>query len=81
MATMTTLHSEPTEAEKKVIREIRDAVERKVAQEGWTREQLAEKFGLLPWGVQVLFAKSWTLDRACRIAHILGIPVEVRVVE
>ncbi len=74
-----TLLDQPTEAEKLAIEEIRAAVDRKIAQEGWTREQLAEKLAILPWGVKVLFKRSWTLESACRVAHILGVPVEVRV--
>lgn len=74
-----TLLDQPTEAEIMAIKEIRSAVDRKIEEEGWTKEQLAEKLSILPWGVQVLFKRSWTLESACRVAHILGVPVEVRV--
>lgn len=43
-----------------------------------TDDDLAEKLGLLPVGIEVLKSKDWTADEALHIASCLGIELSIR---
>jgi hypothetical protein len=45
-----------------------------------TKEQLADKLGILPVGAEVLLAREdWSLDTAFRVAEAVGLEIKVSV--
>jgi hypothetical protein len=45
-----------------------------------TKEQLAQKLGLLPIGAEVLLARSdWSIETALKVAEAVGLEVEFKV--
>lgn len=47
---------------------------------GYSHQVLATQHGLLPVGVAVLLAKSWTISESLRIAEALDLPLSLTVI-
>lgn len=62
-----------SESELATARSIQAAVERKIKAGGLTDQQIAERLGMLPQGVQILRARVWSLEVAWRVAEALGL--------
>ena len=41
------------------------------------RAEIAERLGVVPSGIDNLFARKWSIETAMRIAELLGIELEV----
>ena len=65
----------PSATERDTARRIQETVEKRIATECLTPEDLASRLGMLPEGVQNLRARIWSPEVAWRVAEAIGIPV------
>jgi hypothetical protein len=65
--------------EARLVAQLRDAVKAEIARRCLTDDELAALLGLLPAGVGILSARTWTFQRTVRVAAALGLEVAMTV--
>lgn len=59
---------------------LRESIMREIDERGLTPETVAQETGMLPSGVDALFARrAWPLPTALRVAHGLGLEIRPEV--
>ena len=76
---MTTAISAPIDLEQQLALQIRRACEAEIARRDLQTDDLAKLLDLLPLGVDICFARSWELEKAIRIADVLGLTINIAI--
>jgi hypothetical protein len=71
--------TEATKTELDLVSAIRQAFRQQIEAQRLSKEDLANRLGLLPAGVSALSARVWSTDLAIRIADQMGIPLRFSV--
>lgn len=66
-----------SDAERETANAVRTALWERL-RAGGSREELAERLGLVPVGLDALLNRYWTLEEAFRVALALGIEFDVK---
>ncbi len=64
---------EKAEQEVRMILMLQNAIKNKQTRQGWSLETMGEKLGIPAAGVKVLMCQAWSLEKAVRVAAVLGI--------
>jgi hypothetical protein len=70
--------SEPSHREIEFQRELRDLAIERIERDSLTSEQLAERLGMLPIGVEMLLERpTWTVGVGLRVAEALDLDIRL----
>jgi hypothetical protein len=75
---MSVTSTEPTATELELSQALRDAVDVQIEAKRLNREDLADRLGVMPIAIDVLFARRrWPLPVGVRVASALGLDLRI----